>query len=141
MHTYTCACSMLVHVYIYHTCACPHTHMHTNTYTCAHNMLVHVHTYHTHACPHTHAYKFASTCLCTLSYLTLYDSMDCSPPGSSVHGIFLDKNTRVGCHLLLQGIFPTQGSNPGIPHCRWFLYDLIHLGSPICKHIHVYIHT
>ena len=29
------------------------------------------------------------------------------------------KNTRVGCHALLQGIFPTQGSNPGLPHCRW----------------------
>ena len=34
----------------------------------------------------------------------------CSPPGSSLHGI-LCKNTRVGCHALLQGIFPTQGSN------------------------------
>ena len=28
------------------------------------------------------------------------------------------KNTGVGCHALLQGIFPTQGSNPGLPHCR-----------------------
>ena len=28
------------------------------------------------------------------------------------------KNTGVGCHFLLQGIFPTQGSNPGLPHCR-----------------------
>ena len=27
------------------------------------------------------------------------------------------KNTRVGCHFLLQGIFPTQGLNPGLPHC------------------------
>ena len=41
----------------------------------------------------------------------LCDSMGCSPPGSSVHGI-LGKNTGVGCHALLQGIFPTQGSNP-----------------------------
>ena len=46
------------------------------------------------------------------SYLTLCDPMDCSPPGSSVHGILQAGYTRVGCHALLQGIFPTQGSNP-----------------------------
>ena len=34
---------------------------------------------------------------------------------------FSDKNTGVGCHFLLQGIFPTQGSNPGLPHCRQML--------------------
>ena len=34
------------------------------------------------------------------------------------------KNTRVGCHALLQGIFPTQGLNPGLPHCRRILYQL-----------------
>ena len=38
--------------------------------------------------------------------------MDCKPPGSSVHGISPGKNTGVGCHALLQGIFPTQGLNP-----------------------------
>ena len=38
--------------------------------------------------------------------------VDCSLPGSSVHGNSLGKNTGVGCHSLLQGIFPTQGSNP-----------------------------
>ena len=37
--------------------------------------------------------------------------MDCSPPGSSVHGILLGKNTGVGCHILLQGNFLTQRSN------------------------------
>ena len=37
--------------------------------------------------------------------------MDCSLPGSSVHGILPGKNTGVGCHFLLQGIFQTQGSN------------------------------
>ena len=37
--------------------------------------------------------------------------MHCNPLGSSVHGIFPGKNTGVGCHFLLQGIFPTQGSN------------------------------
>ena len=44
--------------------------------------------------------------------------MDCSSPGSSVHGDSPGKNTGVGCHALLQGIFPTQGSNPGLAHCR-----------------------
>ena len=33
------------------------------------------------------------------------------------------------CHFLLQGIFPTQGSNPGLPHCRQTLYRLSHKGS------------
>ena len=42
---------------------------------------------------------------------TLCNPMDCSPPGSSVHGDSPDKNTGVGYHALLQGIFPTQGSN------------------------------
>ena len=41
-----------------------------------------------------------------------------------------DKDTGVGCHSLLQGIFPTQGSNPGHPHCRRILYQLCHQGSP-----------
>ena len=57
-----------------------------------------------------------SVCLITQLCLTLCNSMDCSPPGSSVHGDSPDKNTGVGCHTLHQGIFPTQGSNPGLPH-------------------------
>ena len=40
------------------------------------------------------------------------------------------KNTGVGSLSLLQGIFPTQGLNPGLPHCRWILYHLSHKGSP-----------
>ena len=40
------------------------------------------------------------------------------------------QNTGVGSLSLLQGIFPTQGSNPGLPHCRWILYQLSHKGSP-----------
>ena len=54
----------------------------------------------------------------------------CSPPGSSVQGDCLGKNTGVGCHALLQGFFPTQRSNLGLPHCRWILYYLSHQGSP-----------
>ena len=64
----------------------------------------------------------AVLCLVTQSCLTLCDPMVCSPPGSSVPGDSPDKNTRVGCHALLQGIFPTQDLNPGLPHCRWILY-------------------
>ena len=40
------------------------------------------------------------------------------------------QNTRVGRLLLLQEIFPIQGSNPDLPHCRWILYQLNHQGSP-----------
>ena len=42
----------------------------------------------------------------------------------------LGQNTGVGSLSLLQGIFPTQGSNPGLPHCRRILYQLSHQGSP-----------
>ena len=52
-----------------------------------------------------------------------------SPSCSSVHGDSPGKNTGVGCHVLLQGIFPTQASNPGFPYCRWILYHLSHQGS------------
>ena len=41
-----------------------------------------------------------------------------------------DKNTGVGSHSLLQGIFLTQGSDPGLPRCRQILYCLSHQGSP-----------
>ena len=50
------------------------------------------------------------------------------------HGLYspwnsLGEITAVG-HVLHQGIFPNQGSNPGLPHCRWILYQLSHQGSP-----------
>ena len=48
---------------------------------------------------------------------------------------FLGKSTGVGCHFLLQGIFPTQGSNPGLPPCRQTLYRLSHQGSPKPEYI------
>ena len=54
----------------------------------------------------------------------------CSPPGSSVHGDSPGKNTGVSCYALLQGIFPTQGKNPDLPHWRQILYHLSHQGSP-----------
>ena len=64
------------------------------------------------------------------SCLTLCDPVDCSLPGSSVRGDSPGKNTGAGCHAPLQGIFPTQRSNPGLPHCRRILYRLNHQGSP-----------
>ena len=52
-----------------------------------------------------------------------------------VHGILQAKITGLGSLSLLQGIFPTQGSNPGLPHCRWILYQLSHKGSPCAEYI------
>ena len=42
----------------------------------------------------------------------------------------LGQKSGVGSLSLPQGILPTQGSNPGLPHCRWILYQLSHKGSP-----------
>ena len=52
-----------------------------------------------------------------------------------LHGLYSPwnspgQNTGVGSLSLLQGIFPTQGSNPGLLHCRWILYQLSYQGSP-----------
>ena len=48
--------------------------------------------------------------------------MECSLPDFAVHGNSPGKNTVVGCHFLLQGIFPNQGLNLGLLHCRNILY-------------------
>ena len=72
----------------------------------------------------------AVLCLVAQSCPTLCDPRDCSPPGSSVHGDSAGKNTGIGCHDL-QGILLTQGSNPGLPHCRSILDHLSHQGSPL----------
>ena len=69
-------------------------------------------------------------CLVAQSCPTLCYPMDYNPPGSSVNGDSPGKNTEVGYHVLLQGIFPTQGSNPRLLHCRRILYHLSHQGSP-----------
>ena len=70
-------------------------------------------------------------CLATQLCPALCDPMHCSRPGSPVHGDSPGKSTGVGCHALLRGIFPTQGSNPGLLHCRQILYQLSHQGSPL----------
>ena len=65
------------------------------------------------------------------------ESENCSVLSNSLwpHGLCSSwnspcQNTGVGSCSLLQGIFPTQGLNPGFPHCRWILYRLSHQGNP-----------
>ena len=70
------------------------------------------------------------------------ESVSCSVVSDSLrpHGLYParllcpwdspNKNTGVCCHSVLQGIFPTQGSNLGLLHCRQILYRLSHQGSP-----------
>ena len=79
------------------------------------------------------------------SFLTFCNPIDYIPPGSTMHRIFAGKHTGVGCHFLLQGIFPTQGSNPegnlvlnGVagmhPYKKIFFHHLIpELSMRICK--------
>ena len=70
-------------------------------------------------------------CCAVLSYSVMSDSLRLlSPPSSFVHGDSPGKNTGMGCHALLQGIFPTQGSNPGLLNCRQIIYHLSYQGSP-----------
>ena len=76
------------------------------------------------------------------SCMTLCNPMDCSPPGSSVHGDFPGKNTAVGCHALLQGIFPTQGSNLRLLcllHWQAGSLPLAPPGKPLRNYICLYI--
>ena len=67
-------------------------------------------------------------------------SESCSVMSNSLwpHGLYSawnspGQNTGVGSLSLLQGIFPTQGLNPGLPHCRRILYQLSHQGSPYLR--------
>ena len=75
-----------------------------------------------------------SCCASSLSpvrlFVTVCDPVECSPPGFFVHVDSLGKNTRVGCHALLQGIFPIHRSNPGLLHCGRTPYCLNHQGTP-----------
>ena len=73
-------------------------------------------------------------CVCSVTHLcpTLCSPMDCTPPASSVHGI-VGKNIGMGCHFLLQGIFPTQAWNPRLLcPLHWQAYSLppVPLGNP-----------
>ena len=79
---------------------------------------------------HTGVYVFSRSVLS--NYLWPH-----GPPGSSVHGDSPGKSTEVGCCALPQRIFPTRGSNPGLPHCRQIFYHLsrqrILVGKKISK--------
>ena len=82
------------------------------------------------------------TCVCVSVaqlYPPLCDPMDCSLPGSSVHGILQARILGVDSHTLFQGIFLTQGSNPSPLHCGQILYHLSHKGTPI--YVQTYIHA
>ena len=72
----------------------------------------------------------ALLCLVVQSCPAFCNPMGCSPLGFSVHGNSPGKNTGVDCHALRQGIFPTQGSNPGLLHYGQILYHLSHQESP-----------
>ena len=80
---------------------------------------------------HTKEYCY----LVAKSRLTLCDPTDCSLPGSFVHGLFPGKNTGMGYHFLLQGIFLTQGSNPHLLQSGDSL-QLSHSGSAQRNIIH-----
>ena len=71
-----------------------------------------------------YAYSIAQLCL------TLCNPMDCSPPGSSIHGIFQARVLEwVAISFSRWVIFLTLGSKPSLPHCRWILYQLNHKGT------------
>ena len=74
--------------------------------------------------------RFAVLCSVAQSCPTFVTPMGCSLPGSSVLGDSPGKNTGVGCHALLWGLFPTQGLNPGLLHYRQILYHMSHQRSP-----------
>ena len=89
------------------------------------------------------AFPFVSICYKEKSGTCFFLwSESCSVVSNSLrpHGLYSPwnspgQNTGVGSHSLLQGIFPTQGSNPGLPHYRWILYHLSHQGSPVSFNI------
>ena len=71
--------------------------------------------------------------MCAQSCPIFCNPIECSPSGSSVHGIF-QASTRVGCYFLLKGIFPNQRLNPHLLHLLHWQTDslpLCHLGSPV----------
>ena len=76
-----------------------------------------------------------STMLCWVaqSRPTLYQPMDCSSPGSSVHEDSPGKNPRVGCLFLCQGNFPTPGIEPGSPDLQVDSIPVELLGKPISQ--------
>ena len=96
---------------------------------------------------------FVCLCVCVLSRVQLCHLMNCSPPGSFCLWNSPGKNTGGGCHALLQGIFPTQESNPHlllwhvgslpvVPLGKLYIYSweavYIYIHTP--THIHIYVY-
>ena len=88
--------------------------------------------------PHSQSAPGEASSMCPRGNLHERESESHSVVSNSLqlHGLYSPwnspgQNTGVGSLSLLQGIFPTQGSNPGLPHCRWILYQLSHKGSPL----------
>ena len=71
-------------------------------------------------------------CVCVKVKLTQSCTTLCDPMDYTVRGILQARILESGSLSLLQGIFPTQRLNPGLPHCRQILYQLNHKGSPKC---------
>ena len=94
-------------------------------------ILLHLDLHHTILRLHCPLSFLHTLCLVAESCLTLCDPMDCSPPDSSVHEDSPGKTTGVGCHALLQGIFPTQGWNPD-PLIAGRFFTIWATGKPIC---------
>ena len=76
-------------------------------------------------------YSIHMCVLVTQSCPALCNPMDCSSPGSSGCMEFSGQEywSGLGCHFLLQGIFPTQRLNPGLLHCKQILFQLSHQGD------------
>ena len=77
-------------------------------------------------------FVYVCVCVCVLAAqlcLTLRDRMGCSPSDCSVCGDSPGKNTGVDCHALFQRIFPAQGLNLGLLHCKRTCYHLSNKGS------------
>ena len=76
---------------------------------------------------HMHTRVYIYIHMCVLSHSVMSNCLQLQGLqllDSSVHGNSPGKNIGVACHDLLQGIFPTQRQNPGLPHCRQILYLL-----------------
>ena len=95
-----------------------HTHMHAQT---------HIHTHHTHCC-----------CSVTQSCLTLWNPMDCSPPGSSVHGISQARTLEWVTIFFSRGSLQPRDGTSFSCIGRWVLYDWATREAP---HIYIYIHV
>ena len=79
----------------------------------------------------------ACACACLVAQLcvTLCDPMDCNPSGSSLHGMLQARILEWLATSCSKGIFPTQGWNLGLLHCRQILYRMSHQGSPKCLYM------